>query len=139
MRDINVTRLVTDIEPSELSGSIAERGANAGPETWANAKAAATKQPLEISDRDGVREYFADFGAWSREEIAAWSDTELDALVLQYAAGDLRELQSLAPGDGLGGIDWALAAELAHEGTCAGNLYVSGPTDAEELFISLSD
>lgn len=129
---INVNRLVTELDPSELSGSIAERGANAGPETWANSIEAAST-PLAIDDRNSVREYFAGFGAWTEEEIAAWTDTELDALVLQYAAGDLRELQSCFPGDGVGDIDWDAAEDDMREGRVSGNLFVHN----DELWIGL--
>ena len=41
MAEINVTALVTEGEMFEFSASRAERGQNAGPETWANAKAEA--------------------------------------------------------------------------------------------------
>jgi hypothetical protein len=95
----------------------------------------ATDRPLEIDDRDSVKEYFACFGAWDREEIAAWSAADLDALVLQYASGDLREVQSLCPGEGLADVDWTAAEELAQEGTIGGHLYVSDGN----LFIELSD
>jgi hypothetical protein len=135
MTSIDVTRLISDIDPIEFSASIAERGKNAGPETWANAKAEATERPLSIDDREGVKEYFAGFGAWEREEIAAWSDSELDALVLQYASGDLREVQSLCPGNGLGDINWRKAEKLAHAGTISGNLYANG----NQLFIELCE
>jgi hypothetical protein len=135
MTSINVTRLVSDADPFDFSASVAERGKNAGPETWSNAKVEATDRPLEIDDRDSVKEYFACFGAWDREEIAAWSAADLDALVLQYASGDLREVQSLCPGEGLADVDWTAAEELAQEGTIGGHLYVSDGN----LFIELSD
>ena len=135
MPEINVTRLITDADPFAFSHSIAEGGKNAGPDTWANAKAEATERPLEIDDREGVKEFFAGFGAWERDEIAAWTDAELDALVLQYASADLREVQSLCPGDGLGDIDWAEAEELAQAGTINGALFASD----DQLFIALYD
>lgn len=124
MPDINVSRLIEGVEPSELSGSIAERGQNAAKETWANALDAATSEALDIDDRDGAKAWLEGFGAWEREEMDAWSDAELDALLLQFAAGDLRELQDLCPGDGLGDVDWTEAEELSHEGTISGRLYV---------------
>jgi hypothetical protein len=136
MTEVNVTRLITDLDPAEISGSIAERGKNAGPETWANAKAAATEAPLlDPADRDAVRGFFQGFGAWEPEEIAAWTDAELDALVLQYAAGDLREVQSLCPGDGLGGIDWEEAEALSEAGTIGGRLFAYG----DDLMIYIGD
>lgn len=123
--DVDITRLVDDVDPAELSASIAERGANAGPETWANARQAAVV-PLDIANHDEVRAWLAGFGAWDRDEIAGWSVQELDALVLQSAAGDLREAQALCPGDGLAGVDWDAAEQLAHEGTICGSLYANG-------------
>lgn len=136
MTEVIITRLIDDVDPAELSGSVAERGQNAGPETWANAKAEATERPLlDPADHDEVREFFKGFGAWDDDEIAAWSPADLDALVLQYAAGDLRILQDLCPGDGLGGIDWAEAEALSDAGTVSGCIYVSG----DDLMIYIGD
>lgn len=134
MLEVDVTRLVDTLEPAMVSGSIAELGNSAGAITWRNAKEGA-KRLLKPSERDAARDYFAEFGAWSRAELKAMSATEIDALTLQYAAGDLRELQSLAPGDGVADIDWTEAEALAHAGTCSGNLF---PHDGR-LFISLSN
>jgi len=124
---VDVTRLVNEIDPFDLSASIAERGKNAGRDTWNNAKAAAEDAPvLAAHERDSARDYIANFGAWDEEEIAGWSDTELDAFVLQYAAGDLRELQSCCPGDGLGDVDWQEAERQAEAGRVSGTLYLDG-------------
>ena len=136
MLEVIVTRLINEVDPSEISGSIAERGNNAGPETWANAMEATADEPLlKPDERNAARKFFRGFGAWTEQEIAAWSDNELDAIVLQYAAGDLRELQSCAPGDGLGDIDWDEAERLQSEGTCAGSLFVHG----DDLYVTLSN
>ena len=125
--EIKITRLITDLTPSEISGSIAERGKNAAEETWANANAAAAETPLMTEEeRKAAREWFREFGAWSKEELEAMSGTEIDALLLQYAAGDVREAQSLCPGDGLGEIDWEAAEKLSEEGTIGGRIYASG-------------
>lgn len=135
MCDVNVSRLVDDVDPFDLSHSIAEGGQTAGRDTWRAAKAEAEARPLDIADRDAVKEYFAGFGAWDREEIAAWSDADLDALVLQFAAGDLRTLQDIASGDEFAGIDWGRAEALAEAGAVSGNLYT---LDGCELWISLA-
>ena len=124
---VDVTRLVSDVDPFDLSASIAERGKNAGRETWNNAKAEASAAPvLAAHERAEAQMYFAGFGAWDEDEIAAWTDADLDALVLQYAAGDLRELQSCCPGEGLGGVDWKEAERQAQAGRVSGNLCAEG-------------
>lgn len=132
--EIKITRLITDLTPSEISGSIAERGKNAAEETWANANAAIAETPLMTEEeRKAAREWFGEFGAWSDAELEAMPGTEIDALLLQYAAGDLREAQSLCPGDGLGGIDWEDAEKLSQEGTIGGNIFASD----DDLYIQL--
>lgn len=135
MLEVNVNRLVTECDPAELSASIMERGKNAGAETWQNSLEAVGAGLLkDESERQAARDYFADFGAWDHAEIIGWSNEELDALVLQYAAGDLREAQDVAEGDGLGGVDWTRAELLANTGRIAGNLFIH----ENELWISLS-
>lgn len=132
MCEIDVSCLINDVDPFVLSHSIAEAGeAN----KWSDALDVAKDHGLDISNRKAVKRFFAGFGAWKRDEIAKWTDTELDALVLQYAAGDFRELQSLCPGRGLGGINWKKAEKLAERGTVGGNLFVHD----NKLFISLSE
>lgn len=122
--EVNVSRLVTRLDPATISASPAELGHAAAAITWRNAQAGAARL-LRPDQRDKARDFFAEFGAWSRLALAGMTRTEIDALVLQYAAGDLRELQSLAPGAGFGGIDWAKASELQEAGRAAGNLYVA--------------
>jgi len=135
--EINVSCLIDDVDPRELSTSVAESGPNAGPDSWAAAKAAATAAPLLTdAQRAEARAFFKGFGAWEDDEIAAWTAEEVDALVLQYCAGDLRALQDLAPGDGVASIDWAEAEALSDAGTCAGYLYA---TEAGELFAYIGE
>lgn len=75
----------------------------------------------------------AEFGAWEDEEIAGWSNEEIDALVLQYAAGDLREAQAICPGNGLAGINWRQYDKESEAGTISGRLFRHN----SELWISL--
>lgn len=133
----DVTRLVEGVDPSEISGSIAERGANAGPETWSNSREAVKDSPIlkDEDERRAAREFFRGFGAWSDDEMKAWTIDELDALVLQLAAGDLREIQDLAPGKGLGGINWKKADRLSREGVVSGRVY----TQDGRLYVDLSE
>lgn len=123
--ELNVTRLAVDGDLPEFSGSIAERGPNAARETWANANAEAAERPLieTPAQVQKVRDFFGEFGAWDKAERDAWTPTEVNALLVQYISGDLRELQSLAAGDGPGDIDWDEAEALSERGTCAGYLF----------------
>jgi len=127
MREINVTRLVTESDLFEFSASRAERGNNAGAETWSNAKAEAADNPI-LSDDDlpDFRDHVRGFGAWDREEIDAWDSVECNALFVQMVAGDMREAQALCPGDGPGDVDWTEYEKLAQEGTASGRVYASG-------------
>ena len=123
MSDVDVSVLIDEVDPFDLSASCAERGTNAGPETWRNALDAANRNALDVPDDAGARQFFAEFGAWDDEETQGWSKAELDALILQMASGDLRELQSLAPGKGLAGVNWKAASKLSEQGTVSGRLY----------------
>lgn len=80
-------------ETWEFSGSIATHGPNAGPQTWANAKKEAESSPLlkTVDELDDMRHWAEETGAWSEEEIAAWSMVELNALFIQLVAGHMRE------------------------------------------------
>jgi hypothetical protein len=124
--EIDITTLATESDPFEFSASIAERGQNAGPETWANAKDEAAERPILSDDQlPDFRDYMRGFGAWEDEEINAWDATECNALFIQMVAGDLREAESLCPGDGPGGIHWSKYEALAEAGTCSGRIFLS--------------
>lgn len=41
--------------------------------------------------KEAFRDFVKESGGWTVEEIAAWDDTELNALCLQWIAGDVRE------------------------------------------------
>lgn len=114
--EIDVTHLVTDADCSEFSASVAERGKNAGPETWANALEFAKEKPLaKPENQSDLRDWIREFGAWDDEEIAAMSDEETNALLLQFVAGDIREMEAFDSPE-----EYQAAQEA---GTCSGYLY----------------
>jgi hypothetical protein len=118
--ELNITKLFTECNPCDLSASQMEMGANVGAITWNNSmEAGAEFHPLKTEEeRDALRAHVRGFGAWSEEEIAAWSDTELDAFLVQMVAGDMREagLDSDAP-------DWEQYERDAHAGRVCGNIF----------------
>jgi len=116
--ELDVTHMIEDADDMPiLSGSMAELGSNAATITWNNSKAYAETHRLLTDDdmRDKARAYFKGFGAWSAEEIAAWSDLELDALVTQEVAANIREMERFESDE-----DYLAAAE---QGTVSGSLY----------------
>ena len=76
--EIDITPFFTESDPFDFSASVAERGQNAGPETWLNALEASARAPLLTTPEQiqALRDYVKGFGAWSREEIAAWTPVE---------------------------------------------------------------
>jgi len=94
--ELDITEMVDGADDMPcLSGSVAELGKDAGKITWNNSKAYAAEHVFLTDDdmRQDARDYFKGFGAWSADEIAAWSDLELNALVCQYIAGSIREME----------------------------------------------
>lgn len=91
--ELNITNFFNNAAPMDYSASVAEIGRNAGADTWQAALDDSVDYPLLSSDneREEVRRYFKGFGAWSETEIAAWTDTELNALLIQFIAGSIRE------------------------------------------------
>jgi hypothetical protein len=91
--EIDVTPILSE-NCRMLSASRAELGENAGRITWNNCLKLAKRLPLVTNEnRDEIRKHFGEYGAWEREEIAAWSDVELSALIWQEAAADMRHFQ----------------------------------------------
>ncbi len=121
--EIDITHLF-DADVSEFSASVMERGQNAGPETWANAKAEGADHPLLTSPEalDKARDYFREFGAWDDEERAAWDADEVNALLIQYISGNIREIEALCMRAN-GTINWRKVERLSSEGTIAGDIY----------------
>jgi hypothetical protein len=124
--DIDVTDYLDSVDHGMISASRAEIGADAGPITWSNACEESRKAPILATreDCDAARDWLGEFGAWTDEELAQDPDEDIRALVLQFISGDIREAQSLAPGDGPGGIDWTEYRRLQEAGTCSSYLFL---------------
>jgi hypothetical protein len=116
--EIDVTHMVEDADSMiELSGSRAEHGQDAGRITWNNSTEYGKEYPLLTSDemRDAARSHFRGYGAWSEEEIAAWSESDLQAITCQDVASAIREMEVAE--------DYADYVRLCERGTCSGRLY----------------
>lgn len=125
--EINVTSFVIDADHCSISASQAELGANAAKVTWGSAQDAASAAAFLNTDDecDKARDWLAEFGAWSGDELCAMSNREVRALIIQFVSGDVREAEKLAPGDGPGFIDWAALRVLQEEGAVSSHLFLS--------------
>ena len=129
--ELNITHFFNTAAPMDYSASVAEIGNDAGPATWAAAcEDSPDNMMLDTEDkREEFRAYVGTFGAWEPAEIAAWSDVELNALLIQLISGDMRE-GDLAPD--MTADAWIEYEERAHAGQCSGNIYRA--TDGEVYY-----
>ncbi len=137
--EINITSLIRseDFCPFDLSNNRATLGDDAGCLTWNASKECAAEIAPPLLDTDEKRQEFRDWvkgsGGWGREEIAAWSDLELNALFLQWVAGDIREAFGDAdPGE----WDWAEYEKRASAGQVSSNIFRG---DGGEVYFSISN
>ena len=93
--EINVTQYVNEVDCSDFSNSIFNSGlTRIGEITWRNAMQHVAGGELVTDDQQAdLREWISEFGAWSDEDIEAMSDQETNALLLQFVAGDIREMK----------------------------------------------
>jgi hypothetical protein len=117
--ELDITDFFNNAAPRDYSASEAEIGRDAGKATWGAACEDSREWPLLDTDekRDAFRRHVMDFGAWTPEEIGTWSDTELNALLLQMIAGDMRDYCDSAEG-----WDWEEYEKGAERGTYSGRI-----------------
>ena len=132
MCQINITDFFNNATMMDYSASAAELGDDAGPITWRNACNAADEWMMLDDDekREAFKEWIKDFGAWDDDEVAAWSDAEVNALFLQFVSGDIREGFEWPDVDDI----WANYEELVKQGTVSSNIWRD---DVGEIFYSL--
>lgn len=132
--EINITSLLS-LDMFAFSHSRMEGGEDAGANTWDAAKKhAASMHPPSLATGEAIdafRDWVADFGAWSEDEISTWDATECNALFLQFIAGEVRE----AGANKLESIDWQKYREDYEDGRAIG--YFSRSDDGQ-IFFTLS-
>lgn len=109
----------------DYSASVAEIGNDAGPSTWRAACDDAPDYPiLDTEDkREAFRAFVRNSGGWSDDEVAAWSDSELTALLIQWISGDMREPVGFELGPDTTPEQWADYETQSREGNCAGRIF----------------
>ena len=118
--EVNITKFFNEESPRDYSASVAELGNDAGALTWNYANEQAADAPLLTTPEqlENVRAYFEGFGAWEREEIDAWSATELNALLVQDISGNMRDYC-----DDVTEWDWEEYQQLSEAGQVGGCIY----------------
>ena len=118
--EIDITDFFNAGGHMDYSASIAERGPASGPSTWrAACDASEDYCVLDTPEKlEAARKYFRGFGAWSAEELAAMPDREVNALLLQFIAGDIREFS-----EDVTAWDWTVYDDEAAAGQIGGNLF----------------
>ena len=118
--ELNITKFFTEACPMDYSASIAEIGNDAARSTWQAANDDSDDFPMLDSDdkREEFRRYVKTFGAWDESEIRSWSDSELNALLIQMISGDIREanLDTENP-------DWTQYEKDSESGRVSGRIY----------------
>jgi hypothetical protein len=104
---------ILDLDAWELSHSAFEGGPTAARDTWqASLDAAEDNQLLDTEEKlQAMRDFAVSYGA-CEAEIAEWDSLSLNALFLQWAVCDCRQLGA----NSLAEIDWEEAMELRWSG-----------------------
>jgi hypothetical protein len=122
--ELDITPFFNEAAAMDYSASVAEIGANAARETWAAALDSAEDYNLLDTPEslETFREYLKSFGAWDANEIATFTDIELNALCIQFIAGDMREA-NLSPDSTPD--DWKRYEIDAADGRISGRIFKS--------------
>ena len=123
--ELDITDFFNNAAPMGYSATRAEIGENAGAHTWR--AACDDSKDFRILNNLKKRKVFRSFvrsaGAWSDEEIAAWSDVELNALCIQWIAGDMREPVGFELGPDTTPEQWDEYERQSEAGQVAGRIF----------------
>lgn len=123
--ELDITEFFNACAPMDFSASVAEIGNDAGPTTWR--AACEESENLNLLNTDEKREAFKAFvrssGGWTAAEIAAWSDLELQALCIQWIAGDMREPCGFELNSESTDAEWSDYEQQCESGKCAGRIF----------------
>lgn len=91
--EINITGFFYTGQAHLYSASKVELGEDAGKITWVNALGYANEyRMLDTEDQlEAFRQFVKETGGWTQEEMSNWTNHELNALFVQFVAGDIRE------------------------------------------------
>lgn len=121
--ELDVSTIVSSIAPRDYSASVAELGADAGRITWTAACEDARELFADNFNRESFDAYFSSFGAWTDEELAAHTDEECAALMLQFIACDMREADLDGGAEPFTDEWWPQYEAASADGTVSGRFF----------------
>lgn len=137
-REIEITALVTDTDspfvPFDMSNNRATLGDDAGRLTWQASKECGESIDLLNSPEriEAWKDWVRSSGGWNQEEIDAMPHADLNALLLQWIAGDIRE----AFGDAdCADWDWTKYREDSEAGRISSTLFI---TEDDRIYFSIA-
>lgn len=91
--ELNITHYLEANYPHLLSNSVTNLGSDVRRRTWNNCIAASDGNLLTTEKmHQDVREWFLEFSPWNESEINSWTQTGLEAIVLQFVAEEINRL-----------------------------------------------
>ena len=123
--ELDITEFFNACMPMDFAASVAEIGNDAGILTWR--AALVESEGLQLLDSYEKREAFRAFvrssGGWTDAEIAAFTDTALQALCIQWIAGDMRAPVGFELNSESTDAEWSDYEQQCQEGNCAGRIF----------------
>lgn len=124
--ELDITEFFNKSTPFDYSASALEQGENTAPITWGNACWDAGKWSLLDTEEklDAFRAFVKESGGWTDAEVDAFTPIELNALCIQWIAGDMREPVGFDMGPHMDSEDWYEYREQSREGQVAGRIFM---------------
>src|SRR5260370_41693481 len=119
--EINITKFFNEAAPRDYSASRAEIGQDAAADTWRAANDDSEDYPiLDTEDkREAFRAFAKSAGFSEADDFTTWSNEQLNALCIQWIAGDMREAELDAESSA---EDWQAYEKRSEAGQIAGRL-----------------
>lgn len=127
--ELDITEFFRNVAPMDYSASVAEIGQDAGSQTWRAACEDSEDYPILDNEekREAFRAFIRSSGGWNDAEITAMSDRDLNALCIQWIAGDMRNGGLHAD---MTAADWKDYQARAESGECSGSIF-GGPLSVD--------
>jgi len=138
--EIDITDFAMAAEPFEFAASVAERGQDAGAQTWQNALREASETPLLTTEEQlqALRDHVQGMGFG--EDVQTYDAQQCNALFIQLISGDLREAgwDDSFPDE----FDWQAYQEQIEAGRVSGRFFRCDIKESEHfgrIFYYLGD